>query len=710
MDQSKQSTVEWRVANLDCENEAAKIRRLLENVEGISELKIFPKSAKVVFEIDSSRVKPDNIKEKLSGSGFPVLPSREVAEAPKPWKNPKVITSAASGVILGVTFLLESIAVLPSLPATILYAAGILIGGYYFGKEALEELIEEFEVGIELLMSAAAIAAFVLGQPAEALTLVFLYSISEALESYTEAKTRNAIRALMNLAPKFAAVKRNGKESEIPIEEIVVGDVFLVRPGQSIPTDGKVIRGSSSVNQAPVTGESVPVEKTIGDIVFAGTINEEGALEVEATKTFENNTLARIIHLVEEAQEEKGKSERFIRRFGKRYSPSVLAAGFLIAVVPGFLDGNWIEWAIRATVFIVAAAPCALVISIPVTMVSALGTGARKGVLIKGGVYLEELAKVKVVALDKTGTLTFGKPKVSDIVAFNSQSKGQITESEVLKIAASVERYSQHPLAKAINEEAEKRNVPLSNAEEFKSLTGQGVRAFADGQNIYVGSPTFYSQTLSINIANYKSSIDTLQKEGKTVVLVGNQIEVFGAIAIRDSIRDNAKETLQALRNEGIKMIVMLTGDNEVTASAIANELGVDEFFADLKPEDKSTKIKFLEEKYGRVLMVGDGVNDAPALALATVGVAMGAAGTDVAMETADVALMGDDLSKLPYALQLAHRTKRVVNQNLTLSMIVIGALAVGALLGVFTLPIAVLGHELSELTVIASGLRLLKT
>jgi Cd2+/Zn2+-exporting ATPase len=704
MTKNNSQQYELRVGNLDCENEASQIRRGLEHLPGIKELRVFPKSAKVIVSIDETLLKPEAVKSALTQMGFPVLPSRSVAQAPKPWRNPKVITSVISGVILGLTYLLENVAGLPLLPASLLYAVGMLIGGYYFGREALEELFKEREVGIELLMSVAAIAAFALGQPAEALTLVFLYSISEALESYTEAKTRNAIRALMDLSPKFATVKRNGQESEIPVEEIALGDVFLVRPGQSIPTDGKVIRGSSSVNQAPVTGESVPAEKTIGDPVFAGTINEEGALEVEATKTFENNTLARIIHLVEEAQEEKGKSERFIRRFGKWYSPAVLAVGVIIALLPALFDGTWWTWTIRATVFIVAAAPCALVISIPITMVSALGAGARKGVLIKGGVYLEELAKVKVVALDKTGTLTLGKPQVSDVVSLN-----QLTESEVLKLAASVERYSQHPLAKAITDEAEKRMITLSNAEEFQSLTSQGVAALVDGKRIYVGSPAFCTQALALDITVFKNRIDTLQKEGKTVVLVGNERDIYGAIAIRDGIRPNAKETLQALRKQGIQRIVMLTGDNAATASAIAKEAGVDEFFADLTPEDKTVKIKLFEEKYGRVMMVGDGVNDAPALALATVGVAMGAAGTDVAMETADVALMGDDLSKLPYALQLAHRTKRVVRQNLTLSMIVIAALVVGSLSGGFTLPIAVIGHELSELAVIVSGLRLLK-
>lgn len=701
---NRRFSAELRVANLDCENEAAQIRHGLEHLPGINELRVFPKSAKVMISIDEAILNLDTVQTALTQLGFPVLPSRSVAEASKPWKNPKVITSVISGVILSLTYLLENVAGLLPFYASLLYSVGMLIGGYYFGREALEELIKEREVGIELLMSVAAIAAFALGQPAEALTLVFLYSISEALESYTEAKTRNAIRALMNLSPKFATVKRNEEESEIPVEDIVLGDVFLVRPGQSMPTDGKVVRGSSSVNQAPVTGESVPVEKTVGDMVFAGTINEEGALEVEATKTFENNTLARIIHLVEEAQEEKGKSERFIRRFGKWYSPVVLAIGVVIVFFPTFFDGRWSTWAIRATVFIVAAAPCALVISIPITMVSALGTGARKGVLIKGGVYLEELAKVKVVALDKTGTLTLGKPQVSDVVSLN-----QRTESEVLKLAASVERYSQHPLAKAIIEEAEKRMIAFPSAGEFQSLTSQGVAALVDGKKIYVGSPAFYTQALALDITAFKNHIDKLQKEGKTVVLVGNEGEIFGAIAIRDGIRPNAKETLQALRKQGIQRIVMLTGDNAATASAIAHDAGVDEFFADLKPEDKTTKIKLLEEKYGRVMMVGDGVNDAPALALAAVGVAMGAAGTDVAMETADVALMGDDLSKLPYILQLAHRTKRVVRQNLTLSMIVIVGLVIGSLSGGFTLPIAVIGHELSELAVIVSGLRLLK-
>lgn len=640
----------------------------------------------------------------MSTSESTRIPSRAFVEPPKPWKNPKVVTSALSGIILGVTYLLESTAILPSSITHVLYASGIVIGGYYFGREAIEELLKEFEIGIELLMSAAALGAYALGKPEEALTLVFLYSISEALESYTEAKTRHAIKALMDLSPKFATVKRGGQELEIPVEEIVVGEVFLVRPGQAIPTDGKVIKGTSSLNQAPVTGESIPVEKNIGDTVFAGTINEEGSLEVEATKTFENNTLSRIIHLVEEAQEEKGKSERFIRRFGKRYSPAVLLVGIAIAAAPALLGGDWFQWAIRATVFVVAAAPCALAISVPITMVAALGTAARTGILIKGGVYLEDIGKVKVVALDKTGTLTLGKPEVTDVI-----SLGQAPKDEVLRLAGAVEHLSQHPLAKAINQEAVARNLSLPEVDEFQSITGLGVTGSVNREWVFVGSPEYFWKTFAPGSSEQQTKVESLRRQGKSVILVGNR-SGLGLIAVRDRVRPNAAEALAAMRREGIRRIVMLTGDNSITASAIAQEIGVDESFAELKPQDKSRIAKELEQKYGRVMMVGDGVNDAPALAAAAVGVAMGAAGTDVAMETADVALMGGDLSKLPYALHLAHRTRRVVQQNLALSMIVIAFLVIGSLSGALTLPIAVLGHELSELVVIGSGLRLLKS
>lgn len=693
--------LELRVGNLDCEHDANNIERGLAGFIGLTDLKVYFKSAKVALTYDPSLTELDALKEKLESLGFPPQKGMEMAEQPKPWRNPKVLTSVASGILLLIGWLI-GLAGAPAIISTVIYIAGTLVGGYYFGREALEELIYEREVGIELLMGVAAVVATVMGLAAEGAMLAFLYSISEAAEGYTEEKTRAAIKALMNLAPKVALVRRDNAEREIPVEELKVGDVFIVKPGQSLATDGVIVVGTSSVNQAPVTGESVPIEKEVGDMVFAGSINGEGALEIEATKTFAENTIARIIHMVEEAQEKKGKSQRFIERFGSRYSPAVLAIGILIAIVPPLLfNADWVMWITRATVFIVAAAPCALVISIPITLVASLGTGARQGVLIKGGVYVEELAKVKVVALDKTGTVTRGEPEVTDVMVLNND--------QALAVAAGIEGRSEHPLARAIVRYAEANSVSPSKVSDFRSLTGAGASAQVNGSMVYIGNPDLFQSKLGISLSSAEEQIRRLQSEGKTVVVVGDEKAPWGLIAIRDNIRPNAKKAIAALHKAGIQKVVMLTGDNERTAQAIARELGIDEIYADLKPEDKVTKVRELAKRYGHVAMVGDGVNDAPALAEATVGVAMGAAGTDVALETADVALMGDDLEKLAYALNLANRNQSVVNQNLVLSTLVISVLVIGAVAGKFTLPIAVLGHEISELVVIGSGLRMLR-
>lgn len=697
------------VGNLDCEHDAAAIERGLDKTSGLVELKVYPKAAKVSLTYDPAVTSPDTLREKLNELGFPPQAGRAVPEQPKLWRNPKVITAVISGVLLLVGWLLGQAGMSQVITYGI-YIAAVVIGGYFFGREALEELLLEREIGIELLMLVAAVAALLLGEPAEAAMLVFLYSISEAAEGYTEEKTRSAVRALMDLTPKMALVRREGREFEIPLEELAVGDVFIVKPGQSVATDGVVLTGMSNVNQAPVTGESVPVEKQPEDTVFAGSINGEGALEVQATKTFADNTIARIIHMVEEAQEKKGNSQRFIERFGRIYSPAVLLGGILFALVPPLLfNGAWETWLTRAVVFIVAAAPCALVISIPITMVATLGTGARKGVLIKGGKYVEQLAKITVVALDKTGTLTRGEPEVSDVILLrDGQAHGVTSSEQLLAVAAGIERLSQHPLARAVARHAEAQEIIPALVADFRSLTGAGVTARLNGSTIYAGSPDLFEKQLNIPLTESVAEIRDLQGEGKTVVVVGDAQAPWGLIAIRDTIRPNARQALEGLHRAGVR-VVMLTGDNERTAQAIAREVGVDEFYADLKPEDKVTRVRELAQKYGYVAMVGDGVNDAPALAEATVGIAMGAAGTDVALETADVALMADDLEKLVYALQLAKRSQSVVNQNLTLSAVVIGVLVIGALAGVFTLPIAVLGHEISEFVVIGSGLRMLR-
>lgn len=701
-------TIELRVANLDCTHDAAALERGLSGTPGLTDVRVLPKSAKVFLTFDPATTSADALRGKLEALGFPPQKNMEMTDPPKLWRNVQVLTSAASGVLLLCGWVV-GLAGAPEIASNALYIAAILVGGYFFAREAIQDLLFERQVGIELLMCVAAVSSFALGQAAEAAMLVFLYSISEALEGYTESKTRSAIRALMDLTPKTALVRRDGHEVQIPVTELGVGDVFLVRPGQSVPTDGEVVAGNSSVNQAPVTGESVPVEKALGDAVFAGSINGEGYFEARATKAFAENTISRIIQMVEEAQERKGDSQRFIERFGYWYSPAVLLISMLIAVVPPLaFSAVWADWLLRATVFIVAAAPCALVISIPVTLVATLGTGARNGVLIKGGVYVEQLARITVVALDKTGTITRGEPEVTDVIL--TDPIGRIPPREqVLAIAAGIERLSQHPLARAIQRFAETEGVTPVEVDDFRSLTGAGASARCNGTIVTIGKPAVFEDRLGQDSSSLREPISRFQAEGKTVAVIGDEQGPWGAFAIRDNIRTNARKAIEGLHQVGVRKVVMLTGDNEQTAQVIAQEAGIDEFHANLKPEDKVAKVRELAARYGRVAMVGDGVNDAPALAEATVGVAMGAAGTDVALETADVALMADDLEKLVYALQLARRNQAIVNQNLVLSAVVIGALVIGAVAGFFSLPVAVVGHEISELLVISNGLRMLR-
>ena len=717
---NNEDTLDVRVANLDCDADAAKIRRALSDAPGVTTLTVYPRAARVAIRYRRDESSADVLEDQLRDLGFPPKGTASHAGMPRPWKNPKVVTSAASGVLLLAGWLLGR-AGAPDVVSTSSYVASLLIGGYYFGREALEELIQEREVGIELLMTVAAIVASLMGQPMEGAMLAFLYSMSEAAEGYTGEKTRAAVKTLMDLAPKTALVRRDADgrsaELEIPVEEVRAGDVFIVKPGGSVPTDGEVIIGSSSVDQAPVTGESVPVAKAKGDVVFAGTINGEGALEVRATKAFAENTIARIIHMVEEAQERKGNSERFIERFGKRYSPAVLAIGILMAIIPPLVfSAPWTTWVMRATVFIVAAAPCALVISIPITLVAALGTGARKGVLIKGGVFIEALAQVQVVALDKTGTLTHGAPEVTDLVllptrgAAGGSMNGAITRERALAVGAGLEARSQHPLAQAIVKYAADAVVAPAAIEAFQSITGAGASARVDGATAFIGSPDLFTGRLGVSLPpEAADDVERLQGEGNTVVLVGDDQGAWALFAIRDTLRENARAAIASLHAAGVRKVVMLTGDNPRTAAVIAREVGIDEVHADLKPEDKARIIRELEAREGHVAMVGDGVNDAPALAEASVGVAMGAAGTDVALETADVALMADDLEKLVYALRLAQRNQRIVRQNLVLSVLVVGVLVVGAVFGRLSLPVTVIGHEVSEFIVIASGLRMLR-
>ncbi len=515
----------------------------------------------------------------------------------------------------------------------------------------------------------------------------------------------------MNLTPKTALVQRGEQTAEIPVEELCVGDLFIVKPGTAIATDGVVVEGTADVNQAPITGESQPVTKEPGDTVFAASINGPAALKVRATKTFADNTVARIIQMVEEAQEKKGTSQRLIEKFGARYSPLVVLAAILVATLPPLLwHAPWQTWIMRATVLMVAASPCALMISIPVTLVGALGTGARKGVLIKGGVFLEQMAGVKVVAFDKTGTLTFGDPEVADVILNPARpASSPATGEELVAIAASIEQHSEHPLGRAIVRHARTLGLELGKIDEFHALVGSGASARVGNTVAYVARPAFFWTQFGHSLAGLDADLEGCLLRGKTVVMVGDADGVWGLIALQDRMRPDVKQIVAELRELGIERVVMLTGDSDRTARNVAALAGIDQVDSDLKPEQKVERIVELAEEYGPVLMVGDGVNDAPALAAASVGVAMGAAGTDVALETADVALMADDLAKLVDALRLAHRNQTVVRQNLVLSTLVITGLVIGALTGLFSLTTAVIGHEISEFLVIASGLRMLR-
>ncbi|KYC34843.1 ATPase [Scytonema hofmannii PCC 7110] len=616
-----------------------------------------------------------------------------------PWYTfPPIRNALIAGALLVTGWLVSQFNVPIYVPNSI-FGLAILIGAYYWAREGWEEFIEEREVGIEALMAFATLGAVILEQWFEAAFLVFLYAGAESIEEYTFARTRTAIRALLDLVPETAALLTDTGEVRIPAKELKIDNVFLVRPGERIPTDGEIVEGASSIDEAAVTGESVPVEKAVGDKVFAGTINTTGVLKVRATTSFASNSLQKIIQTVEEAQGVKSSAQRWIDRFGRRYSPSVLVVALLLVVIPFLIKANFTTWAVRAVVLLVAAAPCALVISTPVAISAAIGRSGREGVLIKGGIHLENLAKVRVVAFDKTGTLTRGKPVVTNVLSTTNET------ASLMRSAASIEHLSEHPLAKAIVEKAQAEGVTITDVQNFQSLTGAGAKADIEGQTIYVGSPGLFRQ-LGVPLERLEPEIERLQAEGKTVVLTGTKDRIQGLFAIRDEPRPEAKRAIQQLHKMQVK-VAMLTGDNARTAKAIAAELGIDEVRADLKPEDKVKAIQELEQQYGPVAMTGDGINDAPALATATVGLAMGTAGTDAAIEAADIALMGDDPSRVAYALKLAKASQQISFQNIVFSILVLAVLIPGALLGLLGITAAVFAHEASELLAIANGLRI---
>lgn len=616
------------------------------------------------------------------------------------YTHPPLRNALIAGILTGIAFASAHLRLIPPPAEIFLYVVGIIIGGYHWSREGIEELFMEKKIGIEILMLMAALGSSILGMWDEAAFLVFLYGAAEGLEEYAYAKTRHSIEKLLDLAPKEASVLREGREVIIPAAEIGMGDVFIVRPGESVPTDGIIMRGTSSVNEAPITGESMPVEKREGMKVFAATMNQEGAMEIRATATFEDNTLSKIIHLVEEAQGQKGQTQLFIEKFGRIYSPLVLLSALLLVAIPLLFEVSFTSWATRGVVLLVAAAPCALVMSTPVAVAAGIGKAGKNGVLIKGGIHLENLGKIKAIAFDKTGTLTKGKPVVTDLIAFDGDT------AALMRSALSVEKFSEHPLARAIVKKAEELDIKSSPATDFSCLAGYGAKAEIMGETIYVGKQGLFEK-FGQDLRG-DSQVERLRKEGKTVVLVGARESVAGLIAIRDEIRSESREVIEKLHRMGVKVFI-LTGDNETTARAIAEELGVDDVRADLTPGDKIKSLIEIERRYGKTAMVGDGINDAPALARATVGIAMGGAGTDAAIEAADTALMADDLNKVSFAINLGKKARNISRQNIIFSLLILAILIPSALTGILSVAMAVLFHEASELIAVVNGLRVAK-
>lgn len=532
--------------------------------------------------------------------------------------------------------------------------------------------------------------------------VLWLFSLGTMLQNKSVDKTRNSIRNLMNLAPVEAWVKRNGELIKKPVEDLSIGTIIVVKPGEKISLDGEIIQGSSTVNQAPITGESVPADKEIGDTVYAGTINESGSLEIKVTKLVEDAAIARIIHMVEEAQEKKAPTQDFVDRFARIYTPIVFTLAILIMVFPPLLGfGTWMEWIYKGLELLVVACPCALVISTPVAIVSSIGNGAKNGVLIKGGSFLEIAGSIKAIAFDKTGTLTEGKPKVSQVIILEG------TENEMLSIARTIEEHSKHPIALAIRNYAMELNLEIINGESFKAIVGKGAQATIDGIEYFAGNPKLFEE-MGIDLRSHKEQIQMLQNEGNTLVIIGTKTTVLGIIAVSDTVRETTVKTLKELKDVGIEQVVMLTGDNEGTAKKIAQQTGVDRYFAELLPEDKVNAVKQLQQEGKLVAMVGDGINDAPALATANLGIVMGGAGTDTAMETADIVLMADNLEKLPHTIKLSRKAMQVIQQNIWFSILVIVVALVLIFPGLFNLWLAVLSDTGAALIVILNSMRLL--
>jgi Cd2+/Zn2+-exporting ATPase len=682
---------------MDC---AAKFEQDVAALPGVTRAELNFAAAKLTVEGSVDR---EAIARVGKAHQIALRPDREPAPVLPVWRsNPHLIPALAAGLLLPLAWGAKRL--LPEPVSIGLYLLTAVVGGWSTFQKGVRSL-GKLSFDMNALMTIAVTGAFAIGEWGEGAVVGTLFRVSEMLETYTMDRARQSIRALMDLAPRTARVRRFGREEEIPVEDVRVGDTLIVRPGEKVAMDGEIISGRSAINQAAITGESMPVDKGPGDEVFAGTLNGEGALEVRVTKLVEDSTLSRLIHLVEEAQAQRAPTQTFVERFARYYTPAVMALAVLIVLVPPLVLGQpWSPWVYRGLSLLVVACPCALVVSTPVSIVAAIGNAARNGVLIKGGAHLERAGTLRAIAFDKTGTLTRGEPEVTDIAPLAAGW----SQAELLRLAAAVEARSEHPLARAIVRRAA-CEAALPPAAGFQALVGRGARAEVEGQVVYVGSPALFRDELRVDTGAADALARHWQGQGKTVMLVGTAAAVLGAIAVADTPRAESRGALHDLRQAGVAHTVMLTGDHTATARAIGAQVGVDEVRAELMPADKVRAVQELARVHGAIGMVGDGVNDAPALAAATVGIAMGGAGTDVALETADIALMGDDLSKLPFTIRLSRATLRVIKQNIGLAL----GLKLLAVLAVFpgwlTLWLAIMADMGATILVTLNGMRLLR-
>jgi len=693
----------FKIEGMDCREEVALIERRFKNLPGLEDFSADLIGQRLHVKYDAAKLSASAIAGAVADAGMRAwLEHEEPLAVSDTAARRRLVLVWTSGLALLAGVALQQLHAGSIVERGVL-ALGIAAGALLTTRKALTAVRMRM-LDINVLMLIAAAGAIALGQWAEAGSVVFLFALAQTLEARTLQRARNAVRALLDLAPAEALIRDGARDRKVDVEAVTPGMVLVVRPGEKIPLDGVVVSGESAVNQAPVTGESLPQEKMPGDVVFAGTINGRGALDVRVTHMRRDSTLARVIHLVEQAQSQRAPAQTFVEQFARVYTPAVLVLAVLLALVPPLaFDAVWSTWIYRALVLLVVACPCALVISTPVSVVAALAGAARKGVLIKGGVHLERAGRIRCVAFDKTGTLTRGTPEVVDVTPLAG-----VAADTIVALAASVEHRSHHPIARAIVEYATSSKISVSPGNDVRSLDGRGAQGEVAGVLVVLGNHRLFEER-RLCTPTVHDRLERATALGRTPVLVAKDGEAIGIIEVADRAREGGKDALDMLRRQGVAHIVMLTGDSSSTAARIAKELGVDEVRAELLPGDKAKAVAELRGRYGPVAMVGDGINDAPALASADLGIAMGAAGSDTALETADVALMADELLKIPYALRLSRATLRNIQANLAISIVLKAAFIALASAGMATLWMAIVADTGASIIVIANALRLLR-